>query len=263
MTIWVGAKPGARSREVLVDEATAEQLQRDLTLALEGIRAAKRAVAGMLTPRGEHPYPPANPEAAVAVAESIAHAAPPAPQCPMTLDGEPCTVPGVHAWHYGADQGDGLRRMWQDDQADNAVIDEDVAAAAAQDGDEAPDDTAMSPDKAAAFPAVPFPPAEVLLLAAETDVALREPTRPMCTSGIRLPGTSYPIACTLNEGHDDTVHVSMPPRHHWTGSGETAVEVCGTCSLPLADHPADRGGAYPHCPSGVLATVSAIGGRAS
>src|SRR5258707_6034833 len=50
MTVWVAAKPGAKPREVIVDEATAEQLQRDLTIALQAIRAAKLVVTAMLTP---------------------------------------------------------------------------------------------------------------------------------------------------------------------------------------------------------------------
>jgi len=57
MPLGIAARPGAKERDVLVDEATAERIQRDLTVILQGIRAAKREMAAMLTPRGEHPYP--------------------------------------------------------------------------------------------------------------------------------------------------------------------------------------------------------------
>ena len=131
MTLWVPAKPGAKERETLVDEATAEQLMRDLAVVLAGIRAAKRAVADMLTPRGTDPIP-SLPDCALCGRPAASHGvdardddecgchawrsaagvAMDGDPCPSTLDGEPCTERGTHRTHYGKPDDLGIRRMW-------------------------------------------------------------------------------------------------------------------------------------------------------
>lgn len=54
MPLLIARKPGGKPLEVLIDEATGERLLRDIAVALEGIRAAKRVMAVMMEP----PLPP-------------------------------------------------------------------------------------------------------------------------------------------------------------------------------------------------------------
>ncbi|HWU21673.1 MAG TPA: hypothetical protein VN088_09110 [Nocardioides sp.] len=58
MPLMIAAKPGARPREVHIDEATCERLMAELAASLEAIRAAKRAYADWAAPRGADPLPP-------------------------------------------------------------------------------------------------------------------------------------------------------------------------------------------------------------
>jgi hypothetical protein len=61
MPLMIAAKPGARPREILVDEAACERLMAELAASLEAIRAAKRAFTDWSAPRGADPLPQRKP----------------------------------------------------------------------------------------------------------------------------------------------------------------------------------------------------------
>ena len=70
---------------------------------------------------------PMSTAAGATIAEAVWAASPlhdddepfPGTACPATFGGVPCTESGAHQFHYGPDEGNGVRRMWED--GDDAI----------------------------------------------------------------------------------------------------------------------------------------------
>lgn len=264
-TVWLARKPGSKPVDVLVDEAAAQQAIDDLSAALCAIRAGQRAIRELLVPQVTTPYPaPAAASAAIAAGQSVIipddvtpesdedHAAALANAyfLPERAAGLLAMAPALLL------PGPGLglvahcaQVLFRDgsvvvDREDSLEISGPLAANTARllrtwDVDWTGDDPHVTNEVRFAGEPQPVPDAaDVLLTGAATDVAVRAPGRPMCPSVLRLPGTSTPLACILNGGHDGT-HVTSAGRHNWTGDGEAAIEVCASagpaglsCTLP-------------------------------